>query len=111
MGNFAGMGTKVQSESYLLGYPLMRNLNEDSSNRWSPYYGDRTLKEHLCNSFTRESVNEYSGHVKEMLKQTMLEHEATFRKQVYTRTSYAKWCRQGCFKECGHAFIVTIVSF
>lgn len=56
------MGTKVQCES------------------WSPYYEDRALNEHLYNGSM--SRPEYSGYDKEMLKRTILEHEATFRKQV-----------------------------
>ena len=79
-GSFAGMGTKLQCESYQLGYSSMRNLNEDSSSSWSPYYEDKSLNEHLFNGFMLRS--EHAGYDKEMLKQTMLEHEATFRKQV-----------------------------
>ena len=84
------MGTKLQCESYQLGYSSMRNLNEDSSGIWSPYYEDKTLNEHLYNGFMLRPVNEYSGYDKEMLKRTMLEHEATFRKQVQMHISYAK---------------------
>lgn len=74
------MGTKMQCESYLQGYSSTRNLNEGSSSSWSPYYEDRTLNEHLYDSFMLRP--EYSGYDKEMLKRTILEHEATFRKQV-----------------------------
>lgn len=76
------MGTEVQCESYLLGCPSVRNSNEDSSISWPPYYQNRALTEHLYDSVMLRSVNESSGYDKEMLKQTMLEHEAIFRKQV-----------------------------
>ncbi|KAG1347854.1 hypothetical protein COCNU_06G016830 [Cocos nucifera] len=61
----------------------MIDLNENAKSCWSQYYEDNMLSRHLCNGFMLRPVNEYFGHDKEMLKQTMLEHEAIFRKQVY----------------------------
>ena len=79
---FAGMGTKVQYKSYLPGYHPMRDLNENVSSSWSRCYEDTMLSGHIYSNFMLRPVNEYSEYDKEMLKRTMLEHEATFRKQV-----------------------------
>ncbi|XVE53165.1 hypothetical protein DITRI_Ditri02bG0181900 [Diplodiscus trichospermus] len=79
------MGTKVQSKSYLPGYYSMRDLNEDSNScSWPLYYGDKTLTNGQCyNSFLpRASVDAYPGYDKDVLKRTMLEHEAIFKNQV-----------------------------
>ncbi|XP_020241542.1 uncharacterized protein LOC109819947 isoform X1 [Asparagus officinalis] len=78
------MGTKMQCESYLPGYSSMRDLNEDLRSSWSAYYEDRALEKHLYNNFMAGPLHEYSdsGYDKEMLKRTMLEQEAVFRKQV-----------------------------
>ncbi|XP_019709246.2 uncharacterized protein [Elaeis guineensis] len=78
-----GMGTKIQCKSYLPGYHPMIDLNENAKGCWSRCYEDNMLSRHLCNGFMLRPVNEYLEHDKEMLKQTMLEHEAIFRKQVY----------------------------
>ncbi|XP_010923571.1 uncharacterized protein [Elaeis guineensis] len=77
------MGTKVQYKSYLPGYHPMRDLNENVSSSWSRCYEDTMLSGHIYSNFMLRPVNEYSEYDKEMLKRTMLEHEATFRKQVY----------------------------
>ncbi|XP_038970346.1 uncharacterized protein LOC103700861 isoform X1 [Phoenix dactylifera] len=77
------MGTKFQCKSYLPGYHPMIDLNENAKSCWSRCYEDNMLSGHFCNGFMLRPVNEYSEYDKEMLKRTMLEHEATFRKQVY----------------------------
>ncbi|XP_057494058.1 uncharacterized protein LOC130779433 isoform X1 [Actinidia eriantha] len=80
------MGTKVHGKSYLPGYYSMRDLNEDSgSSNWPLFYGDRTLANgQYCNGFLPRTVtNAYSGYEKHALKQTMLEHEAIFKHQVF----------------------------
>ncbi|KAG1342010.1 hypothetical protein COCNU_05G002390 [Cocos nucifera] len=77
------MGTKVQCKSYIPGYYPMTNLNNDSDSSWSLYREDKTFSGQLYNGFKVRPVNEYSEYDKEMLKRTMLEHEAVFRKQVY----------------------------
>ncbi|OVA11933.1 Protein of unknown function DUF863 [Macleaya cordata] len=80
------MGTKVQCESYYPGYYPMRDLNEDaSSSSWSLYHEDKTLNNgNYYNSFLpRPTTDGYPEYNKEVLKQTMLQHEAIFRKQVF----------------------------
>ncbi|KAL6983403.1 hypothetical protein U1Q18_016790 [Sarracenia purpurea var. burkii] len=80
------MGTKLHSKSYLPGYYSMRDLNEDcSSSNWPLFYGDRTLANgQYCNGFLpRHATNADSAHEKYALKQTMLEHEAIFKHQVF----------------------------
>ncbi|KAB2031737.1 hypothetical protein ES319_D05G325400v1 [Gossypium barbadense] len=79
------MGTKVQSKSYLPGYCSMRDLNEDSNScSWPLYYGDNTLTNgrYYSSFFPRTIADAYPGRHKDVLKQTMLEHEATFKTQV-----------------------------
>ncbi|XWS69657.1 hypothetical protein CRYUN_Cryun04dG0198000 [Craigia yunnanensis] len=79
------MGTKVQSKSYLPGYYSMRDLNEDSNScSWPLYYGDKTLKngQYYNSFFPRAIVDAYPGYDKDVLKRTMLEHEAIFKNQV-----------------------------
>lgn len=81
----AGMGTKVQCKSYLPGYYPMRDLNQDSNScSWPPYYGDKTLTNgQYYNGFLpRAAAEAYSGYEKDVVKRTMLEHEAVFKKQV-----------------------------
>ncbi|KAK6931297.1 Protein of unknown function DUF863, plant [Dillenia turbinata] len=81
-----GMGTKVQSKSYLPGFHSMRDLNEGSSNgNWPLYYGDNTLSNGpYYNRFLPNSVPvTYPGYDVALLKQTMLRHEAIFKNQVY----------------------------
>ncbi|KAG9439725.1 hypothetical protein H6P81_019890 [Aristolochia fimbriata] len=80
----ACMGTKVHSKSYFPGYYSMRDLNEDANTgSWSLFYEDRMLKNGQCyNGFTSRLIDGYSGYDKEILKQTMLHHEAVFRRQV-----------------------------
>ncbi|CAL9194388.1 unnamed protein product [Musa hybrid cultivar] len=75
------MATKVQIKSYLPGYYHLQDVKEDASS-WTSCYQDEKLSEHLYNSYMPKSVND-SAQNKEMLKRTMLEHEAIFRRQVY----------------------------
>ena len=79
------MGTKVQSKSYLPGYYSMRDLNEDSNScSWPHYYGDKTLTngQYYNSFFPRVIADAYPGYDKDVLKRTMLEHEAIFKNQV-----------------------------
>ncbi|KAL0924850.1 hypothetical protein M5K25_005708 [Dendrobium thyrsiflorum] len=76
------MGTKVQFKSYIPIHNVIRNKNEHSSNSWSWYYQDNALSGHLYDRSLLREANGYSLCDKEMLKRTMLEHEATFTKQV-----------------------------
>ncbi|XP_027918401.1 uncharacterized protein LOC114177313 isoform X1 [Vigna unguiculata] len=77
-----GMGTKVQS---LPGYYSMRDLNEESSScGWPLYYGDKTLANgHYHNYLPSAAADACSTHDKDVVKQTMLEHEAIFKNQVF----------------------------
>ncbi|KAH0991369.1 hypothetical protein GBA52_002852 [Prunus armeniaca] len=79
------MGTKMQCKSYLPGYYSVRDLNEDPNNcSWPVYYGDKTLSNRqYCNGFLpRATADAYPGYDKDVVKQTMLEHEAIFKNQV-----------------------------
>lgn len=81
--SFVGMGTKVQCKSYLPGYYPMREFNEDSNNNWSMYYGEKTFsKRQYCKGFLPSVPDVYARYDKDIVKQTMLEHEAIFRNQV-----------------------------
>ncbi|XP_057509347.1 uncharacterized protein LOC130791981 isoform X2 [Actinidia eriantha] len=80
------MGTKVHCKSYLPGYCSMRDLNEDSSSsNWPLFSGDKPLANgQYYNSFLPRTVtNAYPEGDKDALKQTMLEHEAVFKHQVF----------------------------
>ncbi|KAI3970862.1 hypothetical protein MKX01_024509 [Papaver californicum] len=80
------MGTKIQCKSYSPLFHPMRDLNEDAnSGSWPVYYDDKMLKnEQYYNCFVaRSEMNGYSDYDKEVLKQTILEHDNVFRKQVY----------------------------
>ncbi|XP_010904924.1 uncharacterized protein [Elaeis guineensis] len=77
------MGAKVQCKSYIPGYHSMKDLNNDSNSSYSLYYEHKIFNGQIYNGFKMRPVNEYSEYDKEMLKRTMLEHEAVFRKQVF----------------------------
>ncbi|XP_065860528.1 uncharacterized protein [Euphorbia lathyris] len=79
------MGTKVQFESCFPGYFSMRDLNEDSNScSWPLYYGDRTFTNgQYYNGFLPRTIPDvYSGYDKDVVKRTMLEHEAIFKNQL-----------------------------
>ncbi|KAG6505797.1 hypothetical protein ZIOFF_038162 [Zingiber officinale] len=78
----AGMATKVQGKNYLPGYFFLHDVKEDTSS-WSGYYRDKQLSVNLNNGYIARSAFGFSEHDKVMLKQTMLEHEVIFHKQVY----------------------------
>lgn len=76
----------MQCKSYLPGYYSVRDLNEDPNNcSWPVYYGDKTLSNRqYCNGFLpRANADAYPGYDKDVVKQTMLEHEAIFKNQVH----------------------------
>lgn len=86
-----GMGTKVQCESYFPGYFSMRDLNEDSNScSWPLYYNDKafTNGQYYAGFINRSIADAYTSYDKDVLKQTMLEHEATFKKQVLSGFDY-----------------------
>ncbi|KAL9364974.1 hypothetical protein Peur_042847 [Populus x canadensis] len=79
------MGTKVQCESYFPGYFSMRDLNEDSNScSWPLFYGDKTFTngQHYNGLLPRVIADAYPGNDKDVVKQTMLEHEAIFKRQL-----------------------------
>ncbi|CAL9173716.1 unnamed protein product [Musa hybrid cultivar] len=78
-----GMGTKVQYKCYVSGYHPIRDLDEDTKFSWSPFSEDKSFSWKLCNDFKPRTISSWSTYDKETLKQTMLEHEATFQTQVY----------------------------
>lgn len=73
----------MNCNSYIPEYYTTRGLNKDRGNGWPIYYDNKLLNGHLHNSCIFSSLNGYSEYDKEMLKRTMLEHEAIFKKQVY----------------------------
>ncbi|KAJ6768369.1 hypothetical protein OIU74_022102 [Salix koriyanagi] len=80
------MGMKVQCESYFPGYFSMRDLNEDSNScSWPLFYGDKTFTNgQYCNGFSpRVIADVYPGNDKDVVKRTMLEHEAIFKNQLH----------------------------
>ncbi|KAL5224370.1 hypothetical protein ABZP36_011009 [Zizania latifolia] len=76
------MGTKVESKTYLPAYFAMADSSVNS-NGWLSYHEDSKPSGHGSDSFTIIATNGSPDYDKEMLKRTMLVHEATFRKQVY----------------------------
>ncbi|XP_019433380.1 PREDICTED: uncharacterized protein LOC109340216 isoform X3 [Lupinus angustifolius] len=77
------MGTKVQN---LPGYYSMRDLNEESSScGWPLFYGDKTLTngQYYNNHLPTVTADACSVSDKDVVKRTMLEHEAVFKNQVY----------------------------
>ncbi|XP_020204415.1 uncharacterized protein LOC109789793 [Cajanus cajan] len=77
------MGTKVQS---LPGHYSMRDLNEESSScGWPLYYGDKTVAngQYYHNYLSSAAADVCSTHDKDVVKKTMLDHEAIFKNQVF----------------------------
>ncbi|KAJ8774607.1 hypothetical protein K2173_017053 [Erythroxylum novogranatense] len=80
------MGTKVHCESYFQEHFPMKDLTEDSSScSWPLHNGDKILGNgQYYNGFLPRAVADaYPGYDKDLLKRTMLEHEATFKHQLY----------------------------
>ncbi|CAL0308081.1 unnamed protein product [Lupinus luteus] len=76
------MGTEVQN---LPGHYSMRDLNEESDICGGPlFYGDKTLtnRQYYNNYFRSVTADECSAYDKDVMKRTMLEHEAVFKNQV-----------------------------
>lgn len=76
----------MQCKSHWPGHYSVRDLNEDPNNcSWPLYYGDKTLSNsQYYNGFLpRAAADAYQGYGKDLVKQTMLEHEAIFKDQVY----------------------------
>ncbi|CAL4898412.1 unnamed protein product [Urochloa decumbens] len=77
------MGTKVEGKIYIQGYFDMADSSVNSNGNAVPYFKENKPSVHLSDKFTITSSNGSVHYDKEMLKRTMLVHEATFRKQVY----------------------------
>ncbi|CAN6329561.1 unnamed protein product [Urochloa humidicola] len=77
------MGTKVEGKTYIPGYFDMADSSVNSNGNAVPYYKENKPSVHLSDKFTITSSNGSVHYDKELLKRTMLAHEATFRKQVY----------------------------
>ncbi|CAN6338708.1 unnamed protein product [Urochloa humidicola] len=77
------MGTKVEGRTYIPGYFDMADSSVNSNGNAVPYFKENKPSVHLSDKFTITSSNGSVHYDKEMLKRTMLVHEATFRKQVY----------------------------
>lgn len=98
--HFAGMGTKMECDNYSPGYffSRMNHLNEVTQPSWSLCHEQQQQhtmpNRHLIHgglgatggfrslTNTISNVGGYLDYDTRMLKQTMLAHEATFRKQV-----------------------------
>lgn len=72
----------MEGKIYLPGYFAMRDPNFSSNSSWSLYFEEKTSSGRPDDWFMSGSANGCSEYDKEMLKRTMLEHEAIFRKQV-----------------------------
>nr|CAB3466288.1 unnamed protein product [Digitaria exilis] len=81
--NKPGMGTKVEGTAYIPGYFDMADSSVNSNGNALPYYKEKKPSVHFSDRFTITSSDGSVHYDKEMLKRTMLVHEATFRKQVY----------------------------
>ncbi|KAL6847318.1 hypothetical protein ACP4OV_023171 [Aristida adscensionis] len=76
------MGTKVEHKNYLPGYTDMADSSVNSNGNLLRCQEIKPNR-HLGDKFTIVSADGSVHYDKEMLKRTMLEHDATFRKQVY----------------------------
>lgn len=86
-GFIAGMGTEVQSKMYLPGpgYYTIRDLDDNAINgSWNLHHETRALKsgQYYEMFLTGPSIEGYSGYDKQQMRQTILNHEVTFRHQV-----------------------------
>ncbi|KAG6473699.1 hypothetical protein ZIOFF_067616 [Zingiber officinale] len=79
----SGMGTKVHCKSYLPGFQPPGDLNEDSNFSWTLFCEHKSIGRQLYNDFQPRGVGSCLEYDKDMLKRTMLEHEAIFQNQVY----------------------------
>jgi len=99
------MGTKVEGKIYIPGCFDMADSSVNSNFNALSYFKENKPSVHLSDKFTITSSDGSVHYDKEMLKRTMLVHEATFRKQV-------------CFDEImllltckNKAFLVALVLF
>lgn len=82
----SGLTAEVQYKSYPAGYYPMRDLNEDYYIcNWPLYHQDKALssKQWYNGFWSRPAADEFPGSDKDVVKQTIIEHEAVFKNQVY----------------------------
>ncbi|KAJ8563051.1 hypothetical protein K7X08_031503 [Anisodus acutangulus] len=74
------METQVHCKGYSMSY-----LSEDSSNRWPLHYGEKiyTNAQYYNGFMSRTTIDADPGYDKDVLKQKILEHEETFKNQVF----------------------------
>lgn len=77
-----GMGIKVEGETYIPAYFDMEDSSVNSNGNVLPYHKENKPSVHLTEKFTILASNGSVHYDKEMIKRTMLVHDATFRKQV-----------------------------
>ncbi|XP_060184343.1 uncharacterized protein LOC132614023 [Lycium barbarum] len=79
------METQVHCKGYIPAYYSMSYLSEDSNNRWPLHYGEKIYtKAQYCNGFmSSTTIDADPGYDKDVLKQKILEHEETFKNQVF----------------------------
>jgi general stress protein 26 len=83
----SGMGTEIEGKVYIPGYFDMAGSSVNSNGNVLLYYEEGKSSLHLIDKFTIVSATGSVHYDREMLKRTMLVHEATFQKQVYFMTS------------------------
>ncbi|KAL6623531.1 hypothetical protein ACP70R_033410 [Stipagrostis hirtigluma subsp. patula] len=77
------MITNVESKNYFSGDIDMADSSVDLNVNLFTYYEENKSSRLFTDKFTMASTNGSVDYDKEMLKRTMLVHEATFRKQIY----------------------------
>ncbi|XP_021839309.1 uncharacterized protein [Spinacia oleracea] len=75
------MGTKVQFENYLPAHYSMKDLTRESNGASWPCFGESN-GQFYYGFLPRTVADSHPGYDKDVMKQTMLEHEAIFKDQV-----------------------------
>ncbi|KAI3433009.1 uncharacterized protein J3R85_007188 [Psidium guajava] len=84
--SISGVTAEVQYKSHPAVYYPMRDLNEDYYIcNWPIYHPDKALSSKQCyNGFSsRPAADEFPESDKDVVKQTIIEHEAVFKNQVH----------------------------
>ena len=92
------MGIKAEGKTYIPEYFDMEHSSVNSNGNVLPYHKESKPSVYLAEKFTIIASNGSVHYDKEMIKRTMLVHEATFRKQV-------------CFDEAIKKAFLTVVLF
>lgn len=79
------MVAQAHCKGYVPAYYSMSYLSEDLNNRWPLHYGEKIFTNaQYCNGFMpRTTIDSDPGYDKDVLKQKILEHEETFKNQVF----------------------------